>query len=257
MIHCILSTKGGVGKSTFAHHVLPGIFSARTRKKNFAIIEIDDNNQSKFERSDLLKGRQESVRVGESREALARAVFSLLDGDGESEIIIDAGGGNDTRGVAEQVCDLPFESRYYIPIGSNRSHLDNLSDTLVLIPSEASVSIIINQSRAGSHPFYRGDESLKIKKWQPPKGRILSEIEVQESPIFELAEAKGLTLGDLAQLAYEIDHQKSAKILFEMAKAEAEKSGKDAMSIFVELDAEYIRAREARRLIEQLAECGI
>jgi cellulose biosynthesis protein BcsQ len=92
------STKGGVGKSNLAYHVATAILN------DFRLLEIDDNNQTSliFNDSEVLKKRVISVDTKSGEDAFSDALFAITQ-NSDVDVIIDAGGGNDSKKVIEMV----------------------------------------------------------------------------------------------------------------------------------------------------------
>lgn len=221
----IINTKGGVGKSTLAFHVLPAILADR----NFEIIEIDNNNKTTtaFLNTQILKGKITSLNIAEGTQKLEELVVTnMLDEDKIS--VIDAGGGDDSLKVIHSFIDqdLISDTLFIIPFMPDFVQLKNLVDTYNVLPSEAKILVVLNNadlSDPDHHMFVKGNEDFEI----PDISSTFTHFAVcPKSPLFSYAASRNKeTIKDLALLA----SQYNQKEILDYAKVKT-KGDKDKMT---------------------------
>jgi len=150
------STKGGVGKSNLAYHAATAILN------DFRLLEIDDNNQTSliFNDSEVLKKRVISVDIKSGEDAFSDALFAITQ-NSDVDVIIDAGGGNDSKKVIEMVASQTSydESVFIIPLMSGREQVQNALSTYELVKNRK-VLFVLNAGRAiNEFVFWYGDET--------------------------------------------------------------------------------------------------
>lgn len=221
----IINTKGGVGKSTLAFHVLPAILADR----NFSILEIDNNNTTTtaFSNTQILKGRITSVKIDEGMKKLEEVVVTnMLDKDNIS--VIDAGGGDDSLKVIHSFIDqdLISDTLFIIPFMPDFVQLKNLVDTYNALPSEAKILVVLNNADINDPDhlmFIKGNEDYEI----PDISSTFKHFAVcPKSPLFSYSASRNKeTIKDLALLASQYNKNE----ILEYAKTKT-KSDKDKMT---------------------------
>lgn len=220
----IINTKGGVGKSTLAFHVLPAILVDR----NFEIIEIDNNNKTTtaFSNTQILKGKITSLNLQEGTQKLEELVVTnMLEEDKIS--VIDAGGGDDSLRVIHSFIDqdLIADTLFIIPFMPDFVQLKNLVDTYNVLPS-AKILVVLNNADLSDPDhlmFIKGNEDYEI----PNISTIFPHFAVcPKSPLFSYAASRNKeTIKDLALLASQYNKNE----ILEYAKTKT-KSDKDKMT---------------------------
>ena len=140
----VVNTKGGVGKSTIASQVLPVLF--RESNKKIKVYELDDNNQTFYENSQI---EFKTLKTEKSEEAIDEVYFDLELGE-DVVNIIDAGGGNDTKVVLESIKKAELKDVvYFIPINDDFEQFENVKLTIKLIRNfddKAKIFLIFNRT---------------------------------------------------------------------------------------------------------------
>lgn len=195
MIYAVINNKGGAGKSTVAYHFLTAVL------KNFNLIEIDDNNVTSaiFDKSESLKGKIRSVKVKDGVESLDDAIFdSSKDG---SDIIIDAGGGNDSITVIKMLLESDIGTdnlTFIIPVMAGRAQVKNALDTYELVKGYKVVFLLNGRSSKDEFPFWFGSDEFEVDGVDKAIRKLPSTI-VPYTVVHELAEIEGQTIGDIAK----------------------------------------------------------
>ena len=147
-IHIVPSTKGGVGKSNYATHILPLLtfLNPQNDNKNLKIFEIDDNNKSRVNFKDE-RIKIETFKINQADNALFDLSSEVL-ADDNIITIIDCGGGNDSKAVLKYLNDNLFLGcNYYIPVLGGED-IKNVKDTIKEIrnsDSSAKITLVLNR----------------------------------------------------------------------------------------------------------------
>lgn len=142
-IKAVLGTKGGVGKSTVSFGVLPIL----NRKNNVRVIEIDSNNKSSLSNSIIDSENFAASKIEIVVDKIDLSILKNIDED----IILDIGGGDDTRIFLEQIAGEDFEVEFYLPLNDDYEQFQNLQDTLELIQKarpNQKVNLVFNRCRS-------------------------------------------------------------------------------------------------------------
>lgn len=196
MILVFCSTKGGVGKSNLAYHVSTALLD------NFRLIEIDDNNQtaSIFNNSPVLQNNVINVTTQKGDDAFCDALFELT--QKKLDIIIDAGGGNDSKQVIELVKSQTSydESVFVIPFMSGREQVQNAIATYELVKTRK-VLFVLNAGRTPQEfIFWYGDENEGIPS-VPENLLNVPTVFIPWTQLFDRAAMSGETIKDVASFA--------------------------------------------------------
>lgn len=215
------NTKGGVGKSTIAWHLMPTIYPG------CSILEIDNNNISNiFTKSELI-ARSESITLSECSSRLEEVSFELLDTSNSGVLVIDCGGGDDTIKVLKQVKELALDEladvTYIVPVMNSLAQSKNAMDMSLYLAGKRVVFALNNissfQTIQQDWVFWFGNEYLGIESYSEK----LEEPEcfyVPSSPLFELAALYNVTIGDFAKPAENITMAEFQKALYEETKTD-------------------------------------
>lgn len=199
IIYCVANTKGGVGKSTVSWHVMPLVLG------ECAVVEIDDNNQTAnvFKTFENI-AEAKSVKLDELDSTIASISFKAATAN--LPIVIDAGGGNDTRAVIQSLAELDLlkSTTFVIPVKPSRAEVQNALDTYELaINGGVSSVIFVKNGETKDFIFWDGSNDYDTTA-QKPKSKNITEVNLPPTPLFDIAAIKNETIGALAQLSREI-----------------------------------------------------
>jgi CobQ/CobB/MinD/ParA nucleotide binding domain len=195
MIYAVVSNKGGVGKSTIAYHVLTALLP------DFRLVEIDDNNNtsSVLGSSKTLDGKVVSVKLEDGEQAFSMALFAgLTEG---TDIIVDAGGGNDTKAVIEMLKASAEADNltFIIPLMSNAAQIQNAIDTYQMVKGYNVVFALNNAKSKEEFIFWYGDQELDVEAVDKSILKIPTVL-VPHTNFFDLAGRQNLVLNDVKSL---------------------------------------------------------
>lgn len=197
MIYAIVNNKGGAGKSTIAYHCLTALL------ENFNLVEIDDNNNtsSVFTKSVKLEKKIRSVKISKGSEAFDEAVFDTMK-DG-CNIIIDAGGGNDSIAVIEMLLKEADSENltFIIPLMAGRAQLQNALDTYELVKDRKVVFVLNSGASKDDFVFWYGSDKYDLPGVDK-KIQKLPTAFIPSTPLFDLAALDGEVIADIAVSAY-------------------------------------------------------
>ena len=144
-IKLILNTKGGVGKSVIATQILTLLAD---KNQAIEIYEVDNNNKTQLDNASVII---KSFEANKADEALDEAFFEALANENKL-VIVDAGGGDDTKKVIEAIEKANIDDvEYYIPLNSDLEQQKNVKDTINLIKNidkKAKVNLILNRAHS-------------------------------------------------------------------------------------------------------------
>lgn len=219
----VINTKGGVGKSTIAFHVLPAILA----DTNFEIIEIDNNNKTAetFSNTQILKSKITSLNIAEGTQKLEElVVVNMLNQD--KITVIDAGGGDDSKKVIDAFIEqnLISDTLFIIPFTPDFSQLKNLIDTYNILPQEAKIIVVLNNVDINDPDhlmFIKGNADYEI----PNISTIFPHFSIcPKSTLFSYAVARNKeTISDLALLAKQYDQNEILEYAKTKTKSDKEK----------------------------------
>lgn len=225
MFYVVLSTKGGVGKTTIAQQVLAPAIHSKTKEK-VEIIELDNNNKS-----DVLESEIEvikSFRLNESDDVLLEKFMEVVAEN--KDVVIDAGGGDDTKKVlsAFEKLALQDEVKFFIPVLRDLSNEKNVIDTYALIRNwnlEAEIYFIKNK-------FQNEDDFNEIiSKIRKVEDENIKFLKLDETKLFdEITKEFKQTLYEFALLEVDVNEKRSS--LKEIAKTKDMNKLKTAKRMF-------------------------
>lgn len=206
MIFAVVSNKGGAGKTTVAFHCLPSVI------EDSVILEIDDNNDTSgfYTNSKKLEGKCSSVKVGKALDAFDE--ITMKHGRKGRNIIVDAGGSNDSISAINLLKEEAKKDDliFLIPVMPNLKQFQNALDTYKMV-EDYKVIFILNGGSKEDFVFWYGDESIgepsvddseekKNLGLKNPKKSILSfpTAIIPNTRLFDHADRKHETIADLA-----------------------------------------------------------
>lgn len=260
MIHAVTNTKGGVGKSLLAFHILCS--EAYRNQKEFDIYELDEKNLTTevFGRSKILEGRGQTLRPSETVRAIGEAIYkSVCEG---KEIIIDIGGGLDTDIVLEALIQSGEAIRYYVPTQGKAAQLVNVRQTYDLIEAAGGESNLIitecigwdNKSSGASDIF--GSQIEEVDAAHDILKRTNAIYFIPKSVHFAHAERDNELLGDFitqGSVPVKIAKQK----ILEWVRDESMETGESEMNLFAKRWSQWQEIRKAYEYYQQIAQQNI
>lgn len=205
-VHVVLNTKGGVGKSVIAAHLIPSLIASDKVK----IYEIDNNNKTQDFYANSAKTTIKSVST--EKKELEKALDEAGFYGAEEEIILDAGGGDDTIRVIDSLEKSGMDCIYYIPLKADADAVANALEVRKRLGSARKYLILNDFVKKEDFWFIYGNEDYKI----PQDTRLLSEFdgvfEAPRSSLFGIAKIYKNTLCDIASIqksyVYETEKEK-------------------------------------------------
>lgn len=211
------------------------------------ILEIDDNNNSNvFGNSEVIDCM--SVKVDGSEDAFTDVLFEQMANG--VKLVLDLGGGNDSRAGLKLIKDSGVAFTYIIPVGNSLSQLQNAVETYNLINEPENTVFALNQVNdmdkiKKDWIFWFGSEEFGIdsvsEKLNNPKI-----IFIPRSPLFELSALHGITISELATIGNGIPREKYLNILFKQSGGDKE--------IFKSLNSKYKQSVLAKEYLELVME---
>jgi cellulose biosynthesis protein BcsQ len=195
----VANTKGGVGKSTIAFHILPYLL----KDSAYKIVEIDNNNNTaKHLQNSNIKEKITSVNIQEGTIRLEELVISNII---TNEVtIIDAGGGDDSRKIIKSFINhkLSNDTLFLIPYMADFTQVANLLFTRKLIEqySYAVVANNIDLQDENDLMFVRGNEDFDIPNFSEMFEKFAV---VEKTSLFSYSTSKQMLITDLAKPAFD------------------------------------------------------
>lgn len=190
MINVIVNGKGGVGKTVNANHVLPFLTSSSI------VVEIDSNNFSSiYSNSKQIDGKTVTTKQNDLEKAIDDADF-----DGwEKNIIIDAGGGDDTKKVIKAIQAVGLNVVYWIPLMPDFETIGVLKNTRELIGNDK-CNLIFSNFRDLKEDFWFifGSEEYGIEANIGILEHFDNSYQVPNTNLFGIAKVYKTTIWDLA-----------------------------------------------------------
>lgn len=246
-VYTVVSTKGGVGKSTISWHVLPAVFQSLGR--DFKIFEIDNNNSTNiFSNSKVIANNTKNVKTSD-KDITAEIIFETL--SSETEIVIDAGGGDDAIKVIDIVKSVGNANiKWIIPLNRNLAQLKNAMDTYEKIKDKENTLFVLNgyselAKIQEDFIFWYGDKNLNIDSMKKTL-KVADELKIPYSSYFEIAEQQSCTLHDLSLIAKQINKETAKKMFFEKFK--------DDKQAFLKAWADYRLSENAGIVVDEILE---
>jgi hypothetical protein len=231
-IVAMVSLKGGVGKTNTSWQVIPSILSLHNI--GFQIWEIDDNNKSFYYiNSEIVTvSNCQTVRTDNEEIAADIALETLVSGQ---KLVVDGGGGNDTRAAVKLIKAVGSDVSkiWLIPIDSNSDDFKLAEETAELIDDADNTYFLLNN--------YILEKQFK---WFNKKK--LNHLEIPNSELYAYARGEQQTVYDLAQISKNMDKSEAKKIFVEQFTENGEldrEAFKKAFNDFLksELANEYLK----------------
>lgn len=216
MIYAVVSNKGGVGKSTISFHALTAILS------NFRLLEIDDSNNtsSVFDQSKTLENKVKSVKLSDGADAFSNALFEQM--STKADIIIDAGGGSDSKAVIEMIVNETGEKEvvFIVPLMSGRAQTQNALATYQMLQGRPVAFALNAASSTDQFIFWHGSENYGLTGVDKKLQKLPSAF-IPQTHLFDLAATTGETILDLAdQFASFTTPAEAREGIFELANGD-------------------------------------
>lgn len=218
--------------------------------KNVRIIEIDDNNNTSKSYKNNTSFEMLSVDTSQADEAFQDAILKGFELEKSLNLIIDAGGGNDSKLVLNTISEneLSDEMLFIIPVMNSMSSASNAIETFQLINKPENTILVLNnymtQDVKKEFLFFFGSKDYGIDSLY----EALAEpniVAIPNTPLFEIAALNGMTISQMAQISKDISAQDVPyRELF------YKESGGDEAE-FKRLDNQYKQSKKARLYIEQ------
>ena len=227
-----VALKGGVGKTNTSWQANTSILAYQNIQ--FQVWEIDDNNSSfYYTNSDILSAENcQTVRTDDEEIAANIALETIVSGE---KIIIDGGGGNDTRAAIKLIKAVveDVSKVWLIPIDANSDDFKLAQETAELIDDPDNTYFVLNNFV--SEKQFRWFDKKKYKNY----------VEVPYSELFAYAREEKQTLYDLAQISQNMSKEQAKEIFVEQFTQDGEldrEAFKKAFNDFLksELAAEYL-----------------
>lgn len=201
----IVSTKGGVGKSTIADHVITHILEKN--RLDFQLVEIDNNNSttSVFSESQFFS-KMKSIKIDDSTAELENLVVENM--TSELITVIDAGGGDDSKKIINMVVDhgLIEDTLFVIPYMPDFAQVANLIATYKLLEEKNCKILVlangVDTANTNDMMFVSGNEELELENFKKLFGLFAI---VEKSHMFSYATMCKKTLHDISRDAFEFN----------------------------------------------------
>lgn len=197
----IVGLKGGVGKTNSAWHILPAVLQSQNQE--FKIFEIDDNNDSNFfTNSSIIKPETcQTVRTND-KNIVAQIVVETIAGD--TKIIVDGGGGNDSRKTISLIKSVGDDVRklWLIPFDRNIDNFKSAIETSELINDPTNTVFVLNGYSKDKSEF----------DWFYSKN-IENYVEVPYSDLFHFSQEQKLTIYDLSLISKTLTKSAAKELL--------------------------------------------
>jgi len=232
----VVGLKGGSGKSNSSWHIVPAVL--QNQNQEFKIFEIDDNNSSYyFVNSNLITAAKCQTVKTSDKNIVAQIVVDTIAGD--QKIIVDGGGGNDSRRAIELIRAVGEDVRklWLIPFDRNIDNFKSALETAELIADPQNTVFILNGYTADKSEF----------DWFYSKN-IENYVEVPYSDLFHFAQEQKLTIYDLAQISQSIPKSEIKQIL----KDKFSKDGVLDQNKFIAKFNEYLKSEKAAELLNEV-----
>jgi shikimate kinase len=256
--HILVSTKGGVGKSTIAQQVVLPFLADADKDSKISLIEVDDNNNSSINLKNSQIVNFENYNVEDGSTESQRKLSEIFN---NKNVVIDAGGGNDTKILLQNMSNLQLSSLciFYIPVLKNKANMRNAISAYKDIKEsspESRVVFILNQvinkdNLKNEFSYFFGNKELMIDGVPKEilKDELVEIVSLENTNVFDYAEDLGLT-------AYEIGKE---DLNVGAVLAEAHKQGQEALDKAIArnkiyADCKSFLNKELRPLFLTLAE---
>lgn len=245
-VYSVVSTKGGSGKTNTANNILPAMLG------KCKILEIDNNNESSsFYKESEFVIEHKSISTKEAEEHLQDIVFDLMSG-ADSDIVIDAGGGDDTLEVVETLKSLNIntyaENIFVIPTMNSLLQAHNVEQMIEVLKGEKIV-IALNgvhdlENAEREWVFWYGSEELNIEGFVTKIPKSIKTIQIPHTYLYELANSYNFLLADFAAVAYRATQEEASKEIFKNCNGDREE--------FKKMLTLFRRRVDAKNLIESI-----
>jgi CobQ/CobB/MinD/ParA nucleotide binding domain len=220
MIKVVVNTKGGVGKTTISNHLAPLLFNS---DEVITVLELDNNNNSAiYEESDAITGMSLGTKDKDLQEAVEEALFSTLAG---KNVVIDAGGGDDSVRVISAIVDAGEECHFIVPFAPTFEALENIQQTVSLLPDNSEKTLIFSNYTDLKNDFWFifGLDEFGIDADFSIFKKFNSFAYAPKTNLVEITKRYKKTLQDIALISSTYDYNEAKKEWFELGKDEFKK----------------------------------
>ncbi len=232
----IVGLKGGSGKTNSAWHILPAVL--QNQNQEFKIFEIDDNNDSNFfTNSSIIKPETcQTVRTND-KNIVSKIVVETIAGD--TKIIVDGGGGNDSRKAISLIKSVGDDVRklWLIPFDRNIDNFKSAIETSELINDHTNTVFVLNGYSQDKNEF----------DWFYSK-YIDNFVEVPYSDLFHFAQEQKLTIYDLSLISKTLTKSAAKELLRNKFTID----GILDSDKFIEAFNEYLKSEKAAELLNEI-----
>ena len=195
----LAGTKGGIGKTSISQNIAPSFLNSGGVK----IIEIDNNNNSllSIAESKRVSGISLLASGSDLDKAVDVAVLTTF-GEGVS-IVLDFGGGDDSKRAMEAVSMEVDNLEVWIPLTADFETVRNAIETAKSVPDGVKKVLIFSNFTDLKEDFWFifGSEELGIEPNLSIFDYLDETIEVPRSRLFGLAKLYRTTLLDLLDIS--------------------------------------------------------
>lgn len=249
-IYCVIGTKGGVGKTETAKAIA---YSLAVKCKKFKVYEFDLSNESySYSNSEYFKD-DTTIYIHDTDDMMNLSAITLDYLSSGYNIIIDAGAGQDTLNAIKLLQKTNFEVVYLIPVSKSLKALPNIDKTIDLIGVDKNITFVLNPlinpaDSAKEFPFFFGDKKKGIKSFRD-KYKDIFHTSLPYSIYFELSDANGMYIGDLAKLSENLSYNEAAELFIKTFITEQ----KNVIGYETAL-TNYLNSQEAAKICEIIKE---
>lgn len=232
----VVGLKGGCGKTNSSWHVLPAVL--HNQGQEFKIFEIDDNNSSYyFVNSNIITADKCQTVKTTDKNIVAQIVVDTIAGN--RKVLIDGGGGNDSRAAIQLIKSVGDDVRklWLIPFDRNIDNFKSAVETAELINDAQNTVFVLNG--------YSGDKSEF--DWFYSK-KIDNYVEVPYSDLFHFAQEQKLTIYDLVQISQSIPKSEMKQILNQKYTVDGVLDTEQFITKF----NEYLKSENAAKLLTEI-----
>jgi len=171
------------------------------------------NSSYNYEKSEYFN-EDVAINISNTEDMMTLAKLTLDYLDKEYNIIIDVGGGADAINVSNMLSKTNFQVKYIIPVSKSLKSLKNVLETIELIGKDKEIYFVLNQvvdpkKIEDEFMFFYGNKKREIKSFKERFDNYKF-TSLPYSVFYELSDAYGMYIGDLAKLSQNLDFETAA-----------------------------------------------